>query len=74
MKKVLEFLKGLICLICFLGQLILTYQIGIIILKNQNLGMLILYYLACEFILHITGETSLTKIIISTFLQGKKND
>jgi hypothetical protein len=62
-----DFIKNIIILVCLLGQLILIYQIVIKILNNMELGMLILYYLACELGLHIVGEPSVSKRIISLY-------
>lgn len=73
MKKILEWLKGLICGICFLGQLVLIYEIGVMILKNQDLGMLILYFIGCEFILRITNQPSFIRIVLSVYEKKKNN-
>ena len=65
MKRILEALKGLICLICLLGELTLFIFIAETVLKNQDLGMLILCFIACEFILKMFGFNSLVKTCLS---------
>jgi hypothetical protein len=65
MKRFFEGLKNLICLVCFLGEVILLILIAEIILKNQGLGMLILCFIACEFILKMFGFNSLVKTCLS---------
>lgn len=72
MKRILEALKGLIYIICFLGEIILLIPILEIVLKNQDLGMLIFCFIACEFILRIFGFDSLVKICLSVLV--KKNE
>lgn len=68
-NRLKDFIKNIIILVCLLGQLILIYQIVIKILNNMELGMLILYYLACELGLHIVGVPSVSKRIISVYLK-----
>lgn len=65
MKRFFEGLKNLICPICVLGEIILLIPIAEIILKNQDLGMLILCFFACEFILKMFGFNSLVKTCLS---------
>lgn len=72
MKRILEALKGLICLICLLGELTLFIFIAEIVLKNQDLGMLILCFIACDFVLKIISGNSLVKICLSVLV--KKNE
>ena len=72
MKRILEALKGLICLICLLGEMTLLIFIAEIVLKNQDLGMLILCFIACDFVLKIISGNSLIKTCL--LLWVKKND
>lgn len=71
MKRIFEFLKDLIFIVCLIGQLILIIRIAEFILKNQDLGMLILYYIFCDFVCSIIQGNSLTKTI---FLMVFKNE
>lgn len=72
MRRILEALKGLICSICFFGELILFIFIAETVLKNQDLGMLILCFIGCEFILKMFGYNSLVKTCLSVLV--KKNE
>lgn len=64
-KWLLDSIKNLICGVCFLAELILVIVIIEKILKNTDLGLLILYFIGCEFVLSMFGETSLVKCILS---------
>lgn len=66
--KIIKTISGL----CFLGELVLFIFIAETIFQNQDLGMLILYFIACEFWLKMTGETSLIKIINSVLNKNQK--
>lgn len=61
MKRFFEGLKNLICSVFVLGEIILLIPIAQIVFKNQDLGMLILCFIACEFILKMFGYNSLVK-------------
>ena len=77
MKKILEWLKGLICGICFLGQLVLIIFIAEmlfeILSKNQDLGILILYFICCEFVLRMMNQPSLIRIVMSVYEKKRKD-
>ena len=72
MKRILEALKGLICLICFFGEITLFIFIAETVLKNQDLGMSILCFITCDFVLNIISGNSLIKICLSVLV--KKNE
>lgn len=64
-RKVVEIIKGFIYIVCLLVQLVLVSLIVSMILKNMDLGFLILYFIGCEFILSILKEPSLIKIVLA---------
>lgn len=61
----IDFIKSLICGICFLVQLILIIEIGTYICTHEDIGWFIVIYIACEYILHIIGETSIIKLVLA---------
>ncbi len=64
----IDFIKNLICGICFLVQLVLIIEIGTYICTHEDIGWLILIYIVCECILHIIGETSIIKMVLTKIL------
>lgn len=64
-REVVEIIKQFFCIVCLLVQFVLISLIASIVLKNMDLGLLILYFIGCEFILSILKEPSLIKIVLA---------
>lgn len=75
LKLIFEKIINIIAGLAFFAQLILIIQIGELLLKNQELGMLILYYIGCDFICYLRTGDSLTKtIILMVFKNEQKTE
>lgn len=72
-KSILNIIIRLISLVCFLGQLILIYQIGVNIFIHKRICWLLLWYLGFELVLYISGTDSATIILFNSFFNKNKD-